>query len=314
MELPRDIAEKLGIDLRELLRFNNTRLYNGGMKGSSRLAKGTTVLYGECCCSCGTHGLSSNMNGPDRLELWLNQATGPRPRWSRARSGPPTTSSGPSSTWTAPAMWSGCWRQVGNTALKEMTQPCPLHLAMDISLTSLWSGCCLATEIRAARWEARVADELWQVQRGVDDHVGARIRRTYPVDGLDYSVNGTVVGWLPQGEDPEDFEVRPTHFSSTAATAFPCPATALRRRLSPPFLVLPLPVHRLKKRCLSLPPQQMFHVMHDDGDDEDLDRQDIQLGVTPHWRDGHPCPPYPRHLFGWADVLRAGPCSTRLKR
>ena len=37
-ETPRSIAAQLGLDLRELLRYNNTRLYNGQMKCASAAA------------------------------------------------------------------------------------------------------------------------------------------------------------------------------------------------------------------------------------------------------------------------------------
>ena len=50
--------------------------------------------------------------------------------------------------------------------------------------------------------------EQWQVEKGVH-HVGSRVRRSLPVPGgeVPYSVNGTVVGYLPEGEEEGEGEM-----------------------------------------------------------------------------------------------------------
>eukprot|EP01052_Picozoa_sp_SAG31_P002781 SAG31_NODE_100_length_25264_cov_38.715359_16_plen_937_part_00 len=168
-ETLRDIAAKLELDLRELVRYNNSRMYDGRMKPASRLPVGTTVLFAD---GPGTKAVIG--------EVWA----------------------------TNYVVW----------AVR--------HLDGTDDVVGLRD-----TEVRAARWEQRVTEEKWCVERGVDEYVGERIRRTYPVDGKPYSVEGTIVGFLPAGDDPEeDYE--------------------------------------------------LWHVMHDDGDDEDLERDQVEDGLA----------------------------------
>ena len=95
-----------------------------------------------------------------------------------------------------------------------------------------------ATEIRAARWNYRVVAEKWQTMGTANSFIDDRIRREYPVEGQAYSVNGTIVGYLPPGEEADDFA--------------------------------------------------MWHVMHDDGDDEDLEQDEVVQGslLFKEWTDG----------------------------
>eukprot|EP01052_Picozoa_sp_SAG31_P052963 SAG31_NODE_13339_length_876_cov_0.851995_1_plen_222_part_10 len=87
----------------------------------------------------------------------------------------------------------------------------------------------VATEVRAARWNYRVLHEKWQTRKPTNPYIGQRIRRSYPVGGHDHVVNGTIVGYLPPGEEADDFA--------------------------------------------------LWHVMHDDGDDEDLEEQEVLDGI-----------------------------------
>ena len=43
---PKDVAERLQLDVRELVKLNNTRWYQGKLKATSRLPLGTKLLYG----------------------------------------------------------------------------------------------------------------------------------------------------------------------------------------------------------------------------------------------------------------------------
>jgi hypothetical protein len=89
----------------------------------------------------------------------------------------------------------------------------------------------VASEVREACWCFRVHHEGWSVS---PDHpfVGALLRRTWPVDGKLYAVNGHIAGYLPPGDSAEDFA--------------------------------------------------LWHAMHDDGDDEDLEEAEVQEGIRCH--------------------------------
>ena len=86
-------------------------------------------------------------------------------------------------------------------------------------------------DVRRACWLFRCNDEGWLSTAGVGDgYVGRRLRLVWDVDtpSQNYTL-ATVVGYLPQGEDEDDFE--------------------------------------------------MWHVIHDDGDDQDLERHEIEPAI-----------------------------------
>ena len=86
-------------------------------------------------------------------------------------------------------------------------------------------------DVRRACWSFRCNDEGWLSTAGVGDgYVGRRLRLVWDVHtpSQNYTL-ATVVGYLPQGEDEDDFE--------------------------------------------------MWHVIHDDGDDQDLERHEIEPAI-----------------------------------
>ena len=62
----------------------------------------------------------------------------------------------------------------------------------------------VASEVREACWNFRVVHEGWNTSVN-DAHIGVQLRRAYPVGGQPYAVNGEIVGYLPPGEDADDF-------------------------------------------------------------------------------------------------------------